>query len=480
MSFSDSSSISSSLVFVGYGINAPELQYNDYSEIDVKGKIIIIMRYFPNNNNPHSLFAKYGSMTSKVRTAKENAAAGIIFISPPKDSSSIFGTKLDKSFVRCGIPCVSVSGDVFINLRDSLGRNLKEIQQHIDSVRKPASFIIKDSKANITCDLILEKKNVPNVIGVLPGTDPVLKDEFIVIGGHFDHLGMGDDGSLNTTKTPSIHYGADDNASGTVGVLALAEAFGKNNIKTKRTLVFICFNAEEMGLLGSAAIVEKFPLELGKVITMINMDMIGRLDSNNLIVQGSGTSPIWESFVKNLNKYDKFNIKFVKDGFGPSDHSSFYTKNIPVLFFFTGLHKDYHKPTDTWDKINTSGMAKVLGLVYKCVNGIDQMIQKPEFTKVQASAQNRNSTGFKVYAGTIPDYAYDGKGLKLSGVTDGAPAQKAGVKDGDIIVKMNNKVIDNIYDYTDALGEFIPGDEVETTLLRGKDKIVVKIIMMSR
>jgi len=485
MSFSDSAILTNKeIVFAGYGINAPELQYNDYAGIDAKGKIAVIMRYAPGGNNPHNAFAKYASFISKVRTAKEFGVAGIIFVTPFNDTTNI-QSRFDRNFIRCGLPCITVNNSVFALVKDSTNRSLLQIQLEIDSTRKPASFLMAGATANINCDVIVEHLKVPNVVGIIEGSDPQLKKEIIVIGGHFDHLGHGGEGSLHSSHEPAIHYGADDNASGTAGVIATAEAVSKAmtnaNYKPRRTLMFICFNGEEMGLLGSAAITENFPLPIQQVVTMINMDMIGRLDSNNLIVQGSGTSPLWETLIKNLVKKDKkdFNIKFVKDGFGPSDHSSFYIKNIPVLFFFTGLHKDYHKPTDTWDKVNYSGMAKVLELVFKSLVAVDSQTEKPEFTKT-AMPKSTSGSGFRVYVGTIPDYAFEGKGLRISGVSPNSPAEKAGAKDGDIFVRMNSKKIDNIYDYTDALGSFKVGDEVETEVLRGSEKVILKIVMGSR
>ncbi|MEO5929349.1 MAG: M28 family peptidase, partial [Candidatus Kapaibacterium sp.] len=350
--FSSSGSADAPVAFAGYGITAKELSYDDYAGIDAKGKIVLIMRRSPDADNPHGDFARFEGLTAKVSNAREHGAAAIIFINQPDDSSALPSAHFDRNFTHADIPAIIARASLFDGLRNSGGESLAALQTRIDRDRKPASFVSSGFTARLRTDLSLQRQDVPNVIGMLRGHDPALNDQIIVIGGHFDHLGWGGEGSLYGGKEPSIHHGADDNASGAAGVVALADRFARMG-NNGRTLIFVAFNGEEEGLLGSAALMEKPPFDASKVIAMVNMDMIGRLDTS-LIVQGTGTSPLWKDLLGTTNA-GRFPLKMVEDGFGPSDHSSFYSKGIPVLFFFTGLHSDYHRPSDTWEKINYPG-----------------------------------------------------------------------------------------------------------------------------
>jgi hypothetical protein len=476
LSFSRSGSVTADMVFVGYGITAPDIKYDDYAGIDAKGKIAVIMRYSPDGASPHGDFARYAAWTRKVSNAKEHGVAGIIFINQPRDSAMLMYMPFDRSFTGADIPALYALSTAVGMLRGPKGQSLSGAQEKIDRTKQPASFPLA-FQGRMSVDMQLRRVMVPNVVGMIPGNDPSLRDEIIVVGAHMDHLGLGGEGSLYSGKDRAIHHGADDNASGVAGMLALAEHFASAR-SNRRTLVFMGFNGEEEGLLGSDAFVKNPPFPLTRVATMVNLDMIGRLDSNSLIVQGTGTAPNWDSLLNNAN-HGAFTLKLVKDGYGPSDHSSFYGKDLPVLAFFTGLHSDYHRPSDTWEKINYPGEVRIVNYVAAVIAAIDAEKVRPSFTKVQ-SATPRSSTGFMVYVGSIPDYAYDGNGLRLSGVADGGPAQKAGLQAGDIIIRMRTKTISNIYDYTDALGEFNPKDSVETEFLRNGKHMTTTIVMGSR
>ncbi len=316
-----------------------------------------------------------------------------------------------------------------------------------------------------------EKTKAANVIGYLRGNDKKLRDEVVIIGAHYDHLGMGGRNALDTVK--AIHYGADDNASGTIGVLELAEYYSKNRSSLKRSLLFISFSGEEEGLFGSINYAKNPLLPLEKTQAMINMDMIGRLKDSILIIEGMGSSPYWKQLMDSL-KHENFGMRYKPDGVGPSDHSSFYRKNIPVLFYFTGLHKDYHKATDTKDKINYEGEAEVLDLVRRSIDAIQSKPERIPFTIVPEDT-TKKATNFKVYVGGVPDYGYDGEGLKISDITPGSPADKAGLKAEDIIIKFAEIEIKNIYDYTKALSMFKPDDAVDFKVKRGKDVVILKV-----
>ncbi|MEP7235108.1 MAG: M28 family peptidase [Ignavibacteriota bacterium] len=321
-----------------------------------------------------------------------------------------------------------------------------------------------------------EKTKAANVIGFIRGSDRSLRDQIVIIGAHYDHLGMGGRNALDTLK--AIHYGADDNASGTVGLLELAEFYAGHRNLLKRSILFIAFSGEEEGLFGSIYYTKNPLIPLEKTQAMINMDMIGRLKDSILIVEGMGTSPDWKHLMDSL-KHEKFAMRYKPDGVGPSDHSSFYRKNIPILFFFTGLHKDYHKATDTKEKINYDGEVQVLDLIRRSIDAIQSRPDRIAFTIVPEDTSKRTGT-FHVYVGGVPDYGYDGEGLKISDITPGSPADKAGLKAEDIVIKFAEIEIKNIYDYTRALGQFKPDDVVEFKVKRGKDILTIPLILGTR
>jgi|SRR5688572_7946233 len=338
-----------------------------------------------------------------------------------------------------------------------------------------------------------------NVIGILPGNDPVLKNEAIVIGAHYDHLGKGGQGSLAANST-EIHHGADDNASGTAAVIELARQFAKEK-KNKRTIIFMAFSGEEDGLFGSKYYVNNPVWPLDKTVAMINLDMVGRLKDNKLNVGGIGTASEWKEKVDLLNSSirdektvtealgngivkstvsGKFPFQFAlqlnEDGFGPSDHSSFYGKQVPVLFFFTGTHLDYHKPSDTFEKINYDGLEKVTGYVAAIAHAIDESPTRPTYKTAASSGTLGGRMGFNVSLGTIPSYADSTDGMVLDGVRDNSPASKAGLKAGDKIVKLAGKDVRNAMDYTAVLGAMKAGDEYEVIIKRGTETLTLKII----
>lgn len=299
-------------------------------------------------------------------------------------------------------------------------------------------------------------------------------DKTIIIGAHFDHLGLGENGSsLDANPKGKIHNGADDNASGVAGVLELARYFTKNKISEKSNFLFICFSGEELGLYGSKYFTEHPSIDLTKVNYMINMDMIGRLNptTKSVSVSGSGTSPVWETTLKNMGS--QLNIKTDSAGIGPSDHSSFYLKNIPVLHFFTGSHSDYHKPSDDWDKINYSGEKEVLDLIIAVIEKLDN---EPQLAFLPTKNKSMSSSrSFKVTMGVMPSYTSDVAGLLVDGATDGKPAQKAGIQTGDVITKIGDYEIKDIQTYMDALGKFEKGQTVPVKIKRKSEELTLNV-----
>lgn len=345
-------------------------------------------------------------------------------------------------------------------------------------------------------------KSTYNVIGILDGNDKVLKNEAIVIGAHYDHLGRGGQGSLAANST-EIHHGADDNASGTAAIIELARQFAKEK-KNKRTIIFIAFSGEEDGLFGSKYYVSNPVFPLDKTVAMINLDMVGRLKDGKLTVGGIGTASGWKSLVEAKNpsyaittnppkpegylgppvRIEDFKKQFTlalnEDGFGPSDHSSFYGKQIPVLFFFTGTHLDYHKPSDTADKINYLGLQQIVAYVAAIVKAVDDDPVRPAYTVARSATPRGTRMGFSVSLGTIPTYADSTDGMLLDGVRENSPASRAGLKAGDKLVKLAGKNVKNVYDYTAILGEMKADVEYEVVVIRGSETLTLKITPVKR
>lgn len=459
------------LAFVGYGIAAEKSNYNDYAGLDVKGKVVVALRYSPAGDDPHSPLREFESARYKALHAREHGAAALLLVIG-KNDSSLPALKFDRAGGDAGLPVVYVTRRVASWLLQNSGHALDALQDSIDAAKTPRSFLIAESNAQLETEVLKQKRVAANVIGMLPGTDTQWQKQAVIIGAHYDHLGRSSEGALDPDRVNEIHNGADDNASGTSGILELAQYFAAAEHRPKRSLIFMGFAGEELGLLGSAHYTGQptFPLE--QTVTMINLDMIGRVKDSALVVQGVGTAPNFTELVQRNNTELKLSLK--KDGLGPSDHSSFYQKNVPVLFFFTGLHDDYHRVSDDAEKINAPGTVQVLNLVVKIATEIANSDSLPVFTKVE-SGERQMASSFRVYVGTVPDYASDVEGMKLSGVRAGGPAERAGLQAGDIIIRFDKLDIKNIYDYTYALAEFSPGDEVEVIVLRGTEKKTMKL-----
>jgi Zn-dependent M28 family amino/carboxypeptidase len=439
------------VVNAGYGISASELNYNDYKGTYSKTQVAVIQKGTPDGDNPHGRFTTAGQLRFKVAAAQSAGVGALLIISSEDDLKNDALAKLQYDNVGlAGIPVALISKQVAEKLA-----NAKEVK--------------------LTTDVVRVGVPAHNVVGVIEGSDPVLKNESIVIGAHYDHLGRGGEGSL-APRSGEIHHGADDNASGTAGVLELARIFSAQRAKLKRTLVFVAFSGEEEGLLGSNYYVNHPLVPLDKTVAMINMDMIGRMKDRKLVVGGVGTAKEWRQLLTSSN--EGFELTMNEDGYGPSDHSSFYIKQIPVLFFWTGTHNDYHKPSDTFEKINYNDEARILTLVARIVKDIDSADQRITYTT--AKADPPRTGGFRVYLGTIPNYADSNDGLLIDGVRDDSPAAKAGLKAGDKIVKIGDRDVKNVYDYTYALGEMKAGQEYVIEALRGGEKITLRIVPLAR
>jgi hypothetical protein len=471
------------IIFAGYGIDAKkDVNYNDFAGIDARGKIVLIFDGTPDAGNPHSPFARFDIHT-KANIAKENGAVGILVIADSADFTADRLAKLsyDRMLGETAVPVAGISRQIAEKILGlSSGEELGEIAKWT-AMKKDAPAgvkveVVSSKPATATLKIELEKQTVDayNVVGIIEGRDPQLKREAIVIGAHYDHLGHGGAGSLAANST-DIHFGADDNASGTSAIIELARRFAKEK-DNKRTIVFIAFGGEEEGLLGSKYYTEHpvFPLE--NTVAMINLDMVGRLKDNKLTVGGIGTASEMKDLVEKKNLPALFTLQLNEDGFGPSDHSSFYAKKIPVLFFFTGTHLDYHKPSDTADKINYDGLLKITDYIEQIAKQIDAAPKRPTYEVARSSGTMGGRRGFNVSLGTIPSYGDSTDGLVLDGVRDGSPAAKAGLKGGDKVIKLAGHDVRNVQDYTFVLGEMKAGEEYEVVVIRGSEQLTLKII----
>ncbi|MEW6127146.1 MAG: M28 family peptidase [Acidobacteriota bacterium] len=498
LAFSSSTPVNGQLVFVGYGISAPELQHDDYAGVDVKGKVVAILRGSPDGNNPHGKFAEFTApgleVQKKTIKAREKGAAGVIFISETdKFSDDKLSTmRHDLNFLDAGIPVVVVSKQAAESL---LGFSIQDATKRANGEKtveaKQANSVIKTTTVGFQTDVVKLNGKTANVAGLIEGSDPQLKSEYVVIGAHYDHLGLGGGESLEGNPYGKIHHGADDNASGTSALLELARVMMSDKANLKRSVVFLSFSAEELGLLGSAAYTRNPLVPLASTVAMLNMDMVGRLRDRSLFVGGVGTSPTWKPLLDKLNgetvtsasgpnpgngSGSRFQLGTGQDGFGPSDHQSFYVKDVPVLFFFTGSHDDYHKSTDTAEKINAEGTRQIAEFVREIATTVANEPQRIAFVRVKSEQPNQGRRGgFRVYIGTVPSYAEQNDGLKLDGVRPGSPAEKAGLKAGDVVIKIAQMNIKNVYDYTAVLGELKAGEEIEVVIKRDGQELKVKL-----
>ena len=482
LSFSQNITLTAPIIFVGFGFDFQNdsLSWNDYSDIDVARKWVLILRGSPDGNNPHGGFSEHSSLRKKVMIAKDHSVAGVIFTSGSKfdESDALIPLRYDQSQINVSIPVIHVKREVADLLLYKSGGSLVSLENTVIQMKEKFKSI--ELKKNVSVSTTVKHKTVQtqNIVGVLPGIDEQLKNEYVVMGAHYDHLGFG--GEHSGSRRPDhyeIHNGADDNASGVSIMMELAELFSHNN-SNKRTLVFVGFGAEEMGLLGSKHFVKSGIVENDNIQIMLNMDMVGRLDrkENKISIGGTHTAVSLESEIENIVSKTSLKYSFSPEGYGPSDHSSFYVNDTPVLFFFTGAHNDYHTPDDDAEKINYKGMKVLSQLIYSIADYFSNMDKRLVFREAGPKKQEERQR-FKVTLGIMPDYTYSAtRGLRIDAVLNNKPASIAGLEDGDIIIKMNGNSVDDIYEYMHRLSEFNPGDEVKVKVVRGKEEktVIVK------
>jgi hypothetical protein len=484
-SFSSSGQVAGPVVFAGYGATADEFHYDDYTGLDVKDKIVVVLRYEPSGfaeKSGHQGLTTHSQLITKAINARNHGAKAVVVVNGKlgdgeEDLLTRFGSVSGPEDV--GIVFVQVRNAVADSWLQAAGKSLKEVQDEINSTTKPASFALPDSlRVSLHIDIATTRATVNNVLAWLPGQT----DEYVIIGAHYDHLGRGNVDSLAPSQIGQIHPGADDNASGTAGVLELARLLAPQRGQLKRSILFMNFAGEELGLLGSAEWVKEPTRPLSKAVAMINMDMIGRIKDDKVYIGGVGTGSTFKSVLEQTQKDTPFKIEYSAGGYASSDHTSFVTKKIPVLFFFSGLHSDYHKPSDTWDKINAPSAARLLDMIGDVAVQLASADETPAFQSVaeEKPPAGGGGGGYGPYFGSIPDFGQTENGVKFADVKPNSPAAKAGLKAGDVLVQFGDKPINNLYDFTDALRRSKVGEVVEVKVLRDGQPVTASVKLEQR
>ncbi len=478
-SFSKNTMLDAPCVFAGYGmtINKDSLKWDDYKDMDVKGKWVLVIRGDPEINKKISRFSDYSSDRSKMLNAKDHGAAGILLVAGMNmgKDDALVTLDYEKNHACADIAVINVSRNTADKILNSYGKTVKRLEHIIDSTMQPISFRLDGIiKANIS--IVQKKITTANVVAACMSEQPT--DDYIVIGAHYDHLGMGGrtSGSRNP-DTVAIHNGADDNASGTALMMWLAKHYSAVKLKGKYNIIFVAFSAEEMGLLGSSWFVGHLPAGKKNIKLMMNFDMVGRLNEHKaLSVGGAGTFADAQRILKQDVDSTVLDLILSKEGYGPSDHATFYGDSIPVLYFNTGVHADYHLPSDDYDKINCKGVQTIAGFAVKVIDDI--CTSKYDLSYREAGPKNKsgNRTGLKVTLGIMPDFSLkDVQGVGVAAVNSEGPAQRGGMKKGDVIISVDGKAVNDIYEYMERLKTLSAGQLVTVEVMRGGKKEVLYI-----
>ena len=528
------------MVFAGYGITSDQPHYDDYAQLDVKGKVVVLLRKEPQQDDASSPFngrrpSSHAYFETKVDNARKRGAKAVIIVndshgtlqdaraemrrvvksvdnspgmetlftkenaSPerwlqyvnqmaeraeiPSREHTLLQRQLDPLIGFQGAGAATEPFDMpvyfcrrsFIAdiIKKSQGVELAEIERSIDKSLRPRSIELSPWRAQGKVNIVSREVRARNIVGVWEG-EGGLRHETVIVGAHYDHIGMGGSGSLSPW-TVAIHNGADDNASGTVALVEIARSLMKRDISPRRRVVFIAFSGEERGLLGSRHYVENpvFPLE--STAAMVNLDMVGRLNDDRLTIYGTGTATMFDQLLERVNKTHGFELIRSRRGYGPSDHASFHRKSIPAVHFFTGLHSDYHRPSDDYDKLNVAGIRRVADFVADLVAELAQEPRRPQFVDTR-----RRGSRDDAFLGITPDSTAAGNGCRLATVIDGSPAEKHGLQPGDLLLQFGNRKVGSFADLLDAVRSQEPGDTVAVRLHRDGDELTLNVELGGR
>ncbi len=492
LSFSESAGVTGDVVFAGYGISSSRLGYDDYEGIDVEGAVVLVMRHEPAEGDEDSPFegtslTHYSDLNYKAMNAREHGASALVLFTDPLNHEGAEEELLEfdprAGVTSAKIPCVQITLATARELFEGAGLDVEELQGAIDEKIEPRSRRLEGVEMAVSTAISRTARRTYNVLGRLEGYDKALSEEFVTIGAHYDHLGVVDG---------EIYPGADDNASGTAALLELARAVPAIDPPPRRSVLFAAFSGEEIGLLGSSHLVEVLasggPNPAGDSLpaAMVNLDMVGRLREGELMVGGVGSSPGFRSMLEWTAREHGLRLDYSEAGYGPSDHSSFYAKGVPVLFFFTGIHDDHHKPSDTWEKINAKGEARVTSLVLDVLTSLSEKEEEIAFSR--AAGESDAPPGGERYGGygrarlgIVPDFGGgDVEGVKISGAREGSPADAAGLQGGDVIVSFDGRACKSLRDLSYFLKDKKPGDRVTMVVLRDGREAKLEAVLGAR
>ena len=480
LAFSDNGDAAGAVIFAGYGIVVPESQdfaYDSYATLDVKGKIVLILRYFPEDadQKTRGILARYSDLRYKAMMARQRGAKALLVVTGPRspNAGELVPMTFDTALAGSGIIAASVTGDAAAQMFRAADKTLADAQKSLDTANPHvAGFALPNVDVKLHVVVEREKRTGHNVVAYLPATMPVpAARPWVAVGAHYDHLGRGEAGNTLADKDDvhKIHFGADDNASGSAAVLAVARTLAKQ--PRRRNVLVAWWSGEELGLIGSTAFANAPPVPIDQIEAYLNFDMVGRMQDNKLTIQATGTSPAWGRVIEQTNIAAGFDLLLQPDPYQPTDVSTFNSASIPCLTFFTGTHADYHKPSDTAEKIDYEDLDRIVDFAVAIVRRLEDASEAPPFTKVEQQTQpGGGRAGTRVFTGTIPDYSTEVKGLLLSGVIGGGPAEQAGLQKGDVIVEIAGQTIANIYDYTYALDVLKIGQPAKVIYLRGGER----------
>jgi hypothetical protein len=493
LSFSDNGTVEGPVVFAGYGLRIPDsedLSYDSFFGLDVKDKIVVVLRYSPENvdDDRRAEMRRYSGLRYKALQARERGAKALLVVTGPNspNAGKTIDAKFDAALSGSGLLAASISGEVAERIFSTVEGGLAKAQRALDDGNPHVSgFEIPDVTLSLEVKIERETRTGHNVIGYLPprhdGRDVAEAQDFLILGAHYDHLGRGRHGNslARGDEEGQVHCGADDNASGVAAVLdAGARLAGQ---ATHAPIVLAFWSGEELGLLGSTEFVKNPPIPADEIAAYMNFDMVGRVRDNRLNLQGVGSSSVWKALIERSNVVVGFDVRTQSDPYLPTDASVFYRAGVPIVAFFTGSHEDYHRPTDRAATINLSDLERVAHFASILALKVGRLDEPPDYVK---SEQRRESTGdtagVRAYTGTIPDYATEVEGLRLSGVVGGGPADKAGLREGDVIVEFAGRLITNVYDYTYALDAIKVDEPVAVICLRDGERVEVTITPTAR
>ena len=490
LSFSENGSVTSGVVFAGYGLSVPEtdgFSYDSYSMLDVTDKIVLILRYFPEDTEGElrGRLSRYSGLRFKALAARERGAKGLIVVTGPRspNAGALVPMTFDTALAGSNIVAGTVVGEVAEQLVGLTGQSLEDVQASLDSGNPHVTgFEIPDVQVTLETTVNRERRTGYNVVGALPAasTAPDAEKPYVLLGGHYDHLGHGRGGNslAREDEAGEIHNGADDNASGVAAILSAGARLAQ--MDRRRHVILALWAGEELGLLGSADFVDTSPVPIDQIAAYLNFDMVGRLTDNKLTVQAIGTSPLWAELLEELNGSLGFDLQVITDPYLPTDITSLNSAEVPSIGFFTGSHEDYHRPTDDAEILNYEGLDRIAELGTAIAERLTTQTAAPTFVRVEEPARQGSQAVMRIFTGTIPDYAQEAEGLVLSGVVGGGPAEVAGLRRGDVIVELGGHTIANIYDYTYALDLLRVGQPAAVVFMRHGERMEVELIPQAR